>query len=451
VAIAQVFAGTADVITSTSYVAVDSMDLSPGAGEYLIVYTQETQYDATPGGETINITLDIAGSQITHTERQVNQDASFSNLNTGMVATALVSLTGSEIIQAETKISADSHSINNRLLTAFPTDIGNSTQVTDVASDTLVTATFTLLDTMTLTPTSGSYLLVFSASCRPATNSEAAFEVWIDGVAKDTTRRIIEQNTIVANHCVMIATSITVNGSEDVEIRWSRLSGAGTIFCWERSMVLHNVLPSNIFEADATAGDVDATTNLKQIEAMLINSPGANNYLILFSSYRTYGTVGGTVGELYNLEGASAWGQSEKQWDVDGDLDNMNLPIFMHYAGTTSFASDDISAWWDGTSTNSRTLWRRNLVALAEASLYNLSGVTYDKDGSILGDVECYLWKDNGNDTLTWVAYQLSNSGSGVYAFADITDNDSAYLVTFVKDDSPHVMDVTDHNLTPVL
>lgn len=81
---------------------------------------------------------------------------------------------------------------------------------------------------------------------------------------------------------------------------------------------------------------------------------------------------------------------------------------------------------------------------------YKLDGVTYDKDAVALGSVECYLYKDNGDNTLTWLAYQLSHSTTGVYSFTGLPDNDSAYLVVFFKDDSPTVMDVTDHDLTPV-
>lgn len=82
---------------------------------------------------------------------------------------------------------------------------------------------------------------------------------------------------------------------------------------------------------------------------------------------------------------------------------------------------------------------------------YELGGTTYDKNGSALGSVECYLFKDNGDNTLTYLDYELSNVSTGVYLFTGIADNDSAYLVVAWKDDTPHVFDVTDHNLTPTL
>lgn len=85
------------------------------------------------------------------------------------------------------------------------------------------------------------------------------------------------------------------------------------------------------------------------------------------------------------------------------------------------------------------------------SATYETGGITYDKTGSVLGEVECYLFKDNGDNTLTYLDYQLSNVSTGVYLFTEIADNDAAYLVVAWKDDSPHVFDVTDHVLQPTL
>lgn len=80
---------------------------------------------------------------------------------------------------------------------------------------------------------------------------------------------------------------------------------------------------------------------------------------------------------------------------------------------------------------------------------YSLTGITKDNSGSVLGSCECYLVKDNLDDTYTFIAYQLSN-GSGVYNFTGITDNDANYQVISWKDGTP-VMDCTDHVLQPVV
>lgn len=81
---------------------------------------------------------------------------------------------------------------------------------------------------------------------------------------------------------------------------------------------------------------------------------------------------------------------------------------------------------------------------------YELTGITYDKTGSALGSVECYLFKDNLDNTLTFIDYVLSNVSTGAFAFTGLPDDDAQYLVVGWKDDSPHVFDVTDHVLQPV-
>ncbi len=93
--------------------------------------------------------------------------------------------------------------------------------------------------------------------------------------------------------------------------------------------------------------------------------------------------------------------------------------------------------------------WAACAVAIKGVAVsYSLTGVTKDNSGSALGSCECYLVKDNLDDTYDFIDYQLSN-GSGVYNFTGIGDNDAQYQVIAWKDDIPHVFDVTDHVLQP--
>lgn len=89
--------------------------------------------------------------------------------------------------------------------------------------------------------------------------------------------------------------------------------------------------------------------------------------------------------------------------------------------------------------------------AVVTVPTYKLEGVTYDKDAVVLGSVECYLYKDDLDNTITPVDYVLSNAGTGAYSFVDINDNDANYFVVAFKDDTPTVMDVTDHVLQPTV
>jgi hypothetical protein len=89
-------------------------------------------------------------------------------------------------------------------------------------------------------------------------------------------------------------------------------------------------------------------------------------------------------------------------------------------------------------------------VLAAAVVTYNLSGITKDNSGTALGGCECFLLKDNQNDTLTFKQHTTSHATTGVYMFSGIEDGDAQYLVYAYKDSTPHVFDVTDHVLDPV-
>jgi len=81
---------------------------------------------------------------------------------------------------------------------------------------------------------------------------------------------------------------------------------------------------------------------------------------------------------------------------------------------------------------------------------FTISGITKDRNGNTLGTCECFLCKDNGDNTASFINYTQSDE-SGNYTFSNIVDNDASYFVISWKDDSPHVFDVTDHVLQPVM
>lgn len=145
-----------------------------------------------------------------------------------------------------------------------------------------------------------------------------------------------------------------------------------------------------------------------------------------------------------------------------GTLSCRNTGTFGTYNGSTvrqSYSQDSSSAGFvdnfkDAGSENigaTHSSPNADLVMAATWSpaTYKITGTTYDLDGEPLGSVKCFLCKDNGDDTCTYLDYDLSNATTGVYLFTGIEDDDSNYFVIAWKDDSPHVKDVTDHNLEP--
>ncbi len=84
-----------------------------------------------------------------------------------------------------------------------------------------------------------------------------------------------------------------------------------------------------------------------------------------------------------------------------------------------------------------------------DAAVYEVVGVTKDKDGNTLGTCETHLFKMNvAGDAAAWISHDQSDV-SGDYEHTGLEDDDARYFVVAWKDGSPNVFDVTDHVLEP--
>ena len=89
-----------------------------------------------------------------------------------------------------------------------------------------------------------------------------------------------------------------------------------------------------------------------------------------------------------------------------------------------------------------------NLIYTTGGESVTVAGITKDNAGVALGSCDVYLFRDNGNDTATYIAYQESNSVTGAYSFTVFPG--SAYFVVAFKGGATPVMDVTYRDLAAV-
>lgn len=80
------------------------------------------------------------------------------------------------------------------------------------------------------------------------------------------------------------------------------------------------------------------------------------------------------------------------------------------------------------------------------STTYSISGVTYDKAGTIAGSCDVFLCRDNGDDTATYLAHTTSNVTTGAYSFVGAYSTADHFVITW-KDDTPHIFDCSDHVL----
>jgi len=118
----------------------------------------------------------------------------------------------------------------------------------------------------------------------------------------------------------------------------------------------------------------------------------------------------------------------------------------LHGYGSADGSGETIVCTWTSAD---HTAGMAVAIAQAVSITYEISGVTKDSDGVALGSCHCYLCKDNGDDTASFIEYQLSHASTGAYSFTGLEDNDPNYFVIARKSLAPWVFDVTDYVLTP--
>lgn len=86
----------------------------------------------------------------------------------------------------------------------------------------------------------------------------------------------------------------------------------------------------------------------------------------------------------------------------------------------------------------------------AGSAVYQLSDITYDKNGDVLPACQVSVFKHNGSGAYSYVGTTESDNVTGEFAI-ETPDGDVAYMIVAHKDGTPNVFDVTDNNLAPEL
>ena len=127
------------------------------------------------------------------------------------------------------------------------------------------------------------------------------------------------------------------------------------------------------------------------------------------------------------------------------DIANMDPTRIDSSLGQCIFSLDGVIT----TSFNwSNDLGHGRIIPEAGGESVTVAGITKDNAGTALGSCDVYLFRDNGNDTATYIAYQESNAVTGAYSFTVFPG--SAYFVVAFKGGATPVMDVTDRTVTAV-
>ena len=391
-------------------VLITGLTLTPAADDYIAFATIEVEHFSTGGGDLNSFSIFVGGTVVTASVRGIQEEASLNTSHVTIALSAEVSPTGAQDVEIRhtTEAGGDDLVALKRELTLFPIPAaGTSSEDSDAADDTLATATWTTLDSMTRTPVADDYLLIFTTDAEGPADVDLGFRVSVGGTHLQHTHRQFANNGSLPNSTrpVMIACMVSPNGSQVVEIEWSRVDGAGTITCHQRAMNLIPVATADIVEATGTADDSRTTGDDEiLIDDMTITDPGADDWLVCFSAYDSVGTVGTHATTYMIHEGGAIVTDSDRRNDHDESEDSTNLPVLAGGRVTIAGATDDLEMFWDilPASIPTWTVHERTLVAIREAS-----AVVFDAEVRVRLAVRAALASDKDVDGVAVVRMAL--------------------------------------------
>lgn len=210
------------------------------------------------GTQTASTISDFQTTVSANTDVTANTAKVSNATHTGEVTGSTALTVDKTAITNKTSVTADG---SDQVLVADASDSDNLKRVslssvvastsptitTNIATATATTTTTGtgVINSMTLTPASGTYLAIFSASGSHSVSSSDAF-YWIEagGTKQNHSERDFgwdggsQVNSFrVAMHSIA---QVTVNGSQTIEVRWDR-GASGTFSCYERSLTLIRV------------------------------------------------------------------------------------------------------------------------------------------------------------------------------------------------------------------
>jgi len=380
-AITQDHVATDTTLDQTSDTLINGMTRTPASGNYLVVFTMDYLFPATASNEDFHISIYVGGTQEAHTERQMRADASLDANRAGIGIAAEVSVNGSQAIEIRYRVSTDTFTGKKRTMNLFPKASGDFSQATATADTSTTSGTDVQLDSMTLTPGAGTYLLVFSTSAFTTSasgNPLFAFNVYVNGTIVAHTERMFTEEGSIADtpYVVIIAATVSPGAGEVVEIKWRRDASTETLRTHERTLTLMKVASGDIVEATATADDVVTGTSEVLLNSMTLTDPGANEWLVIFSSSYRYTTsiAAPNIDTFFSLYLAAIQeANTERDFMMDVSVDLADMPCFTAALVTPAGGTDDIDVRWRSSSaTEERAAHERTLVAVREAAAVDL-------------------------------------------------------------------------------
>lgn len=384
--ILQVANSTDTTTTSGTYAQVSNMTITPGAGDYLVNFNTSIQKSVGTSNQYVSIF--VAGSQVTHTERLVEGESSYDFGNTAVIPVsvqAYVSGVGaSDAIEIRWYTTSGTATAHERTLIVQSVTSTDLSQVTATDSPTTTSITDVLLTGMTLTPGAGDYMVYFSSSAENSTEADIKFSIYVAGVQVAHSERYYFQEGSFPATTSPVSTHSYVSGvgaSDAIEIRWRTSTGTAT--AQQRTLTVQKVVSANMTQATATSDITSTSTSDAQIGSMTL-TPGIGDFLVTFStSIKNTSDLSGSTQNLSIYVAGSQVSHSEREILTEDSFDSGATDSFVttSQAYITSVGASDVIEVKYRTSTGTITAHQRTLT-LQKITTTLPSGISGTADGN---------------------------------------------------------------------
>ena len=163
-------------------------------------------------------------------------------------------------------------------------------------------------------------------------------------------------------------------------------------------------------------------------------------------------TDGALVRHAVNVDGTGTVSAVPSGDTQRGTLASNNPPSNGQNTGSGDNIQTTAGASGTATWTNGSEEWVAATYAIRPITISNeIDGITYDEAGSALGSCTVTLWKDNGDDTITYYDRVTSNASTGAFTFSAIPSADASFFIVATKADTPDVVDVSERTIQPAV
>jgi hypothetical protein len=187
---------------------MEGMSITPGAGDYLVWFSGSIESSSSADRNRFVI-LALAGTPIAHTERRIHDEDSIPGTPYPTATHAYISgVTAGQAIAVYWKTEGgDQTTMHERTLTVTKVDSADVTQVTATADTTLSTIdTYSSLDSMSITPGAGDYMVWFSGSMENSAVGRQDIAIFVNSGEEPHTERQMYTESSILNTSMPVAT-----------------------------------------------------------------------------------------------------------------------------------------------------------------------------------------------------------------------------------------------------